>query len=243
MLVYVLGTAQDSGYPQANCYEKCCQEAWINDSLKRFPSSIAIIDQEKKKYWLIDVTPSLKEQLDLIKSFNCSLEGIFITHAHIGHYLGLLELGLEVMNTVYTPVYVMPIMKSFLEMNAPFLQLIKQGNIILNEIEENVPVYLNRNVSILPFKVPHRNEFSETVGYKIKSSKQSIIYIPDIDSWKDWDTDINDLIKNNDIIIIDGTFYKLNELKNRDVSIVSHPSIQESMKKFSKLDKIHRKKV
>ncbi len=103
MLVYVLGTAQDSGYPQAGCYEKCCKDAWSNNSIKRLPSCIAIVNKEQKKYWLLDVTPSLKEQINLIKSFNCDLEGIFITHAHIGHYMGLINFGLEVMNSKKIP--------------------------------------------------------------------------------------------------------------------------------------------
>ena len=77
--------------------------------------------QKDQKYWLIDITPEIKTQIRMIDSFNCSLAGIFITHAHIGHYLGLLELGLEVMNTSRTPVYVMSKMKSFLEKNSSIL--------------------------------------------------------------------------------------------------------------------------
>ena len=117
------------------------------------------------------------------------------------------------------------------------------NNLHLNVLPANCPVEICKDVSITPFQVPHRNEYSETVGYRIQSSRQSVLYIPDIDSWDEWDTDINELIKENDIALLDGTFYDKTELKNRDVSAIPHPSIRESIKKFSALDKMDRKKV
>ena len=155
--------------------------------------------------------------------------GIFLTHAHIGHYAGLLNLGLEVLNLSNIPVYVFPRMKSFLNNNLMFKQLIDNQNIILKNMYDDIDIKLTDNISISSFLVPHRNELSETVGYKIKSNKQSLIYIPDIDSWDEWETDLNDLIKNNDILILDGTFYSKNEIKNRDIEKIPHPSIKDSM--------------
>jgi pyrroloquinoline quinone biosynthesis protein B len=134
-------------------------------------------------------------------------------------------------------------MKSFLEENAPFTQLIKLNNIKLELIEENAVVQLNKNISITPFLVPHRNEFSETVGYSIQSTRKKVLYIPDIDAWDDWEMDINKMIKKHDIAFLDGTFYDKNELKSRNIKDVPHPSIKESIKRFSPLVAIDRKKV
>ena len=130
MLLYVLGTSQDAGYPQVGCKNICCQTVWDNPELKKFPSSIAIINKEDRKYWLIDITPEIKTQIQMIDKFDCSLEGIFITHAHIGHYMGLINLGLEVMNLKNIPVYAMPKMNLFLEKNAPINFLIENNNIV-----------------------------------------------------------------------------------------------------------------
>ena len=91
--------------------------------------------------------------------------------------------------------------------------------------------------------MPHRNEYSETVGYRIRSNHRSILYIPDIDSWDGCDLDFNKLIKENDIAFLDGTFYDKTELAHRDVGTIPHPSIRESIKYFSTLDKMDRKKV
>ena len=134
-------------------------------------------------------------------------------------------------------------MKSYLEENAPFTQLIKLNNIKLKLIEESAAVQLNKNISITPFLVPHRNEFSETVGYSIQSTRKKVLYIPDIDAWDDWEMDINKMIKKHDIAFLDGTFYDKTELKRRNIEDVPHPSIKESIKRFSPLVAIDRKKV
>ena len=240
----VLGTAQDGGYPHTGCSEDCCKEAWKDLNQKRLIASLAVLDGNDG--FLIDITPDFKYQLQLIARHineKPRISGICITHAHLGHYMGLLELGLEAMNTNAIPVYVMPKMKSFLENNAPFTQLLELNNIRLFVLQENCPVDIFKNVKIIPFQVPHRNEFSETVGYSIQSSRQSVLYIPDIDYWDGWDTDINELIKESDIALLDGTFYDKRELKNRDVSAIPHPSIKESINYFSALDKMDRRKV
>ncbi len=123
------------------------------------------------------------------------------------------------------------------------LLLIKLNNIKLQLIKENVAFNLNKNISITPFQVPHRNEFSETIGFKVQSADKSLLYISDIDSWDTWDVDINDLIRNNDILLLDGTFFCDSELPGRNVQDVPHPFIQDSLQKFSLLEEIDRKKV
>ena len=242
--ILTLGTAQDGGYPHTGCREKCCKEAWNNQKLKRLVSSLAIHSGDD--CWLIDITPDFRLQLKMIESkLNgiSHISGIFISHAHFGHYMGLMELGLEVLNTHDIPVYVMPKMKVFLEKNAPFTQLIALNNIKLQAIEENLTLHLNNNLNVSIFNVPHRNEFSETIGFKIQSPDKSLIYISDIDSWDQWDVDINNLIKNNDILLLDGTFYDATELQSRNIENVPHPFIKDSLKKFSLLEEVDRKKV
>ena len=171
------------------------------------------------------------------------IAGIFITHAHVGHYLGLLDLGLEIMNTSNIPVYVMPIMKNFLRDNAPFTQLIDLENIKLKTLKADVKIELKNNLTISPFLVPHRNEFSETIGFQINSKNTSLVYISDIDSWNDWEINILDLIRNTNFSLLDGTFYDSKELENRNMDDVPHPLIKDSLKKFSLLELVDRKKV
>jgi len=242
--ILTLGTAQDGGFPHTGCMNACCVDAWQNPSLKRLIASLAVL--VNNKCWLIDITPDFSLQLNMIQnqsSNTMEIAGIFITHAHIGHYTGLLELGLEVMHTRNIPVYVMPKMKYFLEENAPFTQLIELHNIELVEIKADIALPLNDSISVTPFLVPHRNELSETVGFRIESENTSLIYISDIDSWDDWDVDINHIIRSNDILLLDGTFFSSDELENRNMHEIPHPFIKDSLDRFSLLDRVDRGKV
>ena len=242
--VMVLGVAQDAGYPQMNCKKDCCRAAWENPSLQRNTSCLAILDPTTNDQWIIDATPNIKEQLQLLKSKTGTekINGVLLTHAHIGHYTGLMHLGREVMGTNKTPVFAMPRMKKFLEENGPWNQLVELKNISLQALKSDSTINLNENIKVTPFLVPHRDEFSETVGYKIMINNKSLIFIPDIDKWERWATDINELIQKVDYAFLDATFYKNGEL-SRDMSKISHPFVQESMELFSTLTKTDKKKV
>jgi len=101
---------------------------------------------------------------------------------------------------------------------------------------------LNERIKIKTFLVPHRDEFSETVGYEIIINNKSLIFIPDIDKWEKWETNITDLIKKVDYAFLDATFYKNGELK-RDMSEIPHPFVEESMELFSELSDADKQKV
>ena len=242
--IMVLGVAQDAGYPQMGCEKKCCKKIWKNPKLQKYTSCLAIIDPVSKQQWIIDATPDIKHQINLLENMSGlkSLNGVFLTHAHIGHYTGLMHFGREVMGTESLSVYCMPRMKRFLENNGPWSQLISLDNIYISELNDNVILTLNDRVQIKPFLVPHRDEFSETVGYKITINKRSLIFIPDIDKWNAWGVDIAELIKTVDYAFLDGTFYATGEL-GRDMSTIPHPFVKESMKLFSSLSKNDKQKV
>ena len=189
--VIVLGVAQDGGAPHAACTKECCSIKWNDPNLHNRVSSIGIVDPSTKEVWMIDATPDFTKQLyTLSDNQKYSLKGIFLTHAHIGHYTGLIHLGREVMGAKKVIVNAMPKMKSFLESNGPWSQLVDLENIAINMIGDNEVQMLNENISITPFLVPHRDEFSETVGYKIEGPSKSLIFIPDIDKWNKWKKDI-----------------------------------------------------
>ena len=205
--VVVLGIAQDGGAPHAACEKVCCVDKWNDPSLHNKVSSIGIVDPISNEVWMIDATPDFAEQLHLLTNNNKrELKGIFLTHAHIGHYTGLMHLGREVMGAKSTVVNVMPKMESFLRNNGPWSQLVDLNNISLSGLSDNKKVQLNSRLSIIPFKVPHRDEFSETVGYKIEGPSKSLVFIPDIDKWSKWQTDIVDIVENSDYSLLDGTF-------------------------------------
>ncbi len=243
----VLGIAQDAGYPQAGCEKECCAAYYNGKEEKKFVTCLALVDRPANRYWLIEATPDITAQLKNIQAYlpaaDYSPDGIFITHAHIGHYTGLMQLGREAMGAKDIPVYVMPRMDSFIRNNGPWSQLVTLNNIRLNKLAADSTVKLGQSFSITPIKVPHRDEFSETVGFIIQSDKKKVLFIPDIDKWEKWERDILAEIGNVNIALLDGTFYKNGELPGRDMREVPHPFVEESLQKFSSLPSADKSKV
>ncbi len=241
--VVVLGIAQDGGSPHTGCEQVCCETLWLKKSKEKV-SSVGIIDPQSKLSWIIDATPDFPEQLHIItKEHKTELAGIFLTHAHIGHYTGLLYLGREVLGAKKVPIYCMPRMKQFLETNAPWKQLIELENIVLKKLKNDTELKLSTQLFIEPFLVPHRDEYSETVGFKIMGARSSVTFIPDIDKWNKWDQDISQVIQYTDFALIDGTFFSQSEIPHRDMSEIPHPFITETMNQLYSLKTLHKNKV
>ena len=244
----ILGTAQDGGYPQMGCIKDCCVRAHANDTLKQFVVSLALADFEQKKWWLFEATPDIREQLRHFAEvtnhqFNFLPDGIFITHAHMGHYTGLVQLGREVMNSTSVSVYTLPRLKQFLETNGPWSQLVKLNNITPVELHEETPIGLNDNISVSAFRVPHRDEFSETAGFKIITKEKRYLFIPDIDKWSKWNKDIVSEVKSVDEAYLDASFFSADELTNRKMSEVPHPLVSETMDLFKSENAATKKKI
>ena len=229
--IQVLGIVQDAGYPHIGCEKDCCS---VLSPGEYFVSCLGLVDKTNNKRYLFDATPDIHNQLNLVEKFPNGniVDGIFLTHAHIGHYTGLMYLGREGLGGDNIKVYALKRMVKFLTKNGPWDQLVKLNNISLQTISNNKFVKLSENILVIPIKVPHRDEYSETVGYKIIGKSKKLLFIPDIDKWDEWEKSIVDEVKLVDYAFIDGTFYNGSEL-NRDMSEIPHPSIEETLELFS----------
>ena len=246
--IIVLGTIQDAGSPHMGCEKSCCITLFKNPDPNRKVVSLGLVDPSEKKYWLIEASPDFITQcrdLKTISNFEHakSPDGIFLTHAHIGHYTGLMYLGKESYNSRDVPVFAMTRMKGFLIKNGPWSQLFKINNIKINNINHQEEIKLSNNLSITPFLVPHRDEFSETVGFKINGPKKSILFIPDIDKWGKWNKNLIQEIKKADLALLDGTFYDSKEVNNRNISEIPHPFIIETMDLFKEENNSEKSKI
>jgi pyrroloquinoline quinone biosynthesis protein B len=242
----VLGIAQDAGFPQAGCEKENCMKYWNGKVDARHATSLGLIDHATGEYWLFEATPDLKTQLHAVKQAARSTKnpsGVFLTHAHIGHYSGLMHFGHEVMGASGIPVYAMPRMSSYLENNGPWSQLVNMQNIQLHSLTHDSPTQLNSSIKITPFLVPHRDEYSETVGYKIEGLSKSLIFIPDINKWNIWDRSIVEEVSKVDYAFLDATFYDSSELPGRDMSEIPHPFVEESLTLFKDLPDSEKNKI
>lgn len=234
----VLGTAQDGGIPHMGCFCSNCLRAWKDARFSRFISSMALIDLIENKTIIVDASPDIRAQTKMLydrikpetKQKKYWPDGILLTHAHIGHYTGLMFYGYEAMSTDKLPVYCSQRMYQFLSQNGPWSQLVDKKNIVVTTINPEQKFPITTHISILALQVPHRDEYTDTLGYRVKGPNRSLLYIPDIHNWKIWDRSVIDEVQKVDVALLDGTFFSPEELPSRDLSSIGHPFISDSMK-------------
>ena len=236
----ILGVVQDGGFAHLGNNKTCCD----NVDQNRYVTSILLTNNLNNESYLFDASPDINEQLNFMGDrIKKDLKGIFLTHAHIGHYTGLMYFGREALNSRLINVYAMPRMKKFLEKNGPWSQLVELQNISIKQISNNSKISIDPNVIVQPIEVPHRGEFSETVGYKIYGPNKTLLFIPDIDKWYLWEKSIIDEIKKVDYALIDATFYDSKEVNYRDVSEIPHPFVVESLELFDPIKQKEKNKI
>jgi pyrroloquinoline quinone biosynthesis protein B len=229
-VVRVLGSVQDGGLPHSACDCARCERARSDPASARLVSSLGVIFPAEGLRFLIDATPDIRPQLHALGAVGRRpVDGMLLTHAHIGHYLGLAFFGFEATHAERVPVYCTPELAEFLRTNAPWDQLVRLENIVINELDHGETIELHPDLSVTVVAVPHRDEYADTVGFILQGPERSLLYVPDTDAWAAWDPPLPELLDGIDIAIIDGTFYSLDELPGRDISAVSHPLISDSM--------------
>ncbi len=228
----VLGAAQDGGIPQMGCACAHCVEARRDPALAEDPSSIALVDDRTRQFWLLDLSPALARQYDWLMGALGSgyrLAGAVLTHAHIGHYSGLLSLGREVMNTRAIPVFGSRRMMGFLAANAPFSQLISLGNIEPLVLDPGMPRQLTQDAWFELMPVPHREEFSDMMAVVVRGPRRRLLYCPDTDGWDSWDPPVRDVVASVDVAYLDATFFDSGELPGRTRREIPHPTVEETL--------------
>ena len=242
--VQVLGIAQDGGYPQAGCQRPCCVGAWEHLERRRAVASLGIVDPTSGEGWLIDATPDFPSQLAALQQAGgATLAGICLTHAHIGHYTGLVYLGKEAMATQQLPVYAMPRMQEFLRQQQPWAALCEEQHLQLEKLSDQTPRPLNERIEVMPVVVPHRAEFSETIGLIISGHSRRVLWLPDIDSWDDSQSSLEELLDQVDVAYVDGTFLDGDELVGRSLQDVPHPTVLQTLERLALLPASERAKV
>ena len=239
-LLRVLGTAQDGGVPHAACTCEHCEAARVDPTRRRRVASLGLAGADGRVA-LIDATPDLVDQLAQLGDLRAPpagrvdrtpLDAVFLTHAHMGHYLGLAHLGFEAVSAAGITAYVTASMADFLQDNAPWDRLVSGGSLALSIAPPGQPVAWG-GLSITPVAVPHRREYTDTVGYRIAGPRKTILYIPDCAPWPTWTEPPEPLLQGVDLALLDGTFYSMAELPGRDVAETGHPTMTATMDRFA----------
>jgi pyrroloquinoline quinone biosynthesis protein B len=234
----LLGIAQDGGVPQAGCYCERCALARADPSRREWVACLGLVDHAARQSWLVDATPDLREQLHALHGLapDCPLAGVLLTHAHTGHYAGLIHLGREAWNTRGLPVYASARMADFLRANAPWSQLVTLGNVSLRLLTSGGEVQLSPDLYLTPLRVPHRGEFSDTLAFVVRGPARRLFYCPDIDAWDHWEHDLRRFVAGMDVALLDGTFFSRDELPGRDLGQIPHPLVTDTVKRLAGVD-------
>ena len=246
-VIHVLGTVQDGGSPHIGCDRICCRNLFLRPATDRPVVALGLIDADNGKSFLFEATPDLPTQWHHLQKLSGGKkkwpDGIFLTHAHMGHYSGLMHLGREALGSKGVPVYAMPRMMQFLQENGPWSQLVELKNITLIPLQNGQRVQASEALEIIPIEVPHRDEFSETVGYRIVGPSRAVLFIPDINKWDQWDRLLEDELRQVDRAYLDATFYDVDEVGYRDMAEIPHPFMIETMDLLQDLTQKERSKV
>ena len=238
--IRVLGTVQDGGLPHAGCTCVRCIAARSDPAFKHFVASLALVTPDAKRGWqthLIDATPDITAQIHMLEDVRVFTRGrvdrtpvdsVLLTHAHMGHYFGLARFGFEAVHTRNLPVRLTPRFAAFLHNNGPWSQLVDKHEVRLIETSPGDSYELD-GLRITPITVPHRDEYSDTVGYRIAGPHATVLYVPDTDGWSQWPAPLLDALGDVDVAILDGTFYSMAELPGRDIDKVRHPLMTQTM--------------
>jgi pyrroloquinoline quinone biosynthesis protein B len=236
VFVIVLGTMQDAGLPHIACACGRCTRAREDPRQRRYAAALGLIDAraEPERAWLFDATPDIGEQLHLLAPWLRpdsdrdrlrQPDGIFLTHGHMGHTLGLALLGPEGMNVKALPIYAPPGLVSALHEMALWRPLLSHLSLIA--LAEAEPLRLDLDLVVTPLAVPHRDEVGTgTFAFRIQGPQQTLLYVPDIDRWEAW-AGARQEIAGADVALLDGSFFTRDELGR--IGEVPHPLVPDTL--------------
>ena len=242
----MLGTAQDAGVPQINCFSDNCAAVRSGRRAAPLVACVGLIDHAAGRRFLLDATPDIVAQVGALltptgetppgRSGTVPLEelfhGIFLTHAHIGHYTGLVHLGKESAAPRQLPVYGSQRMCAFLRTNAPWDALVSGSFIGLRPLTAGRRVQVSPSLAVTPFDVVHRAEYTDTLGYLVHGPETTLMYVPDADVWDGWDTPFDNLLRTSDVALIDGAFWSYDELGHRVQADIPHPPVSQTLERL-----------
>ena len=233
----VLGIAQDAGVPHIGCRQERCEVARRDPSRRERVACLGLVDEKEGRRFLIDATPDIASQIESLPSVRPGarpiVDGILLTHAHIGHYTGLMYLGREALGASGVTVWATPRMARFLRENGPWSQLVSLGNVVLEEMAPGREFALTPSLRVTPLLVPHRDELSDTVAFRVRGPSRALLYVPDIDKWERWDGRLAEEAAGADWALLDGTFEDAAEVPGRPLGEIPHPRVGETVARLA----------
>jgi pyrroloquinoline quinone biosynthesis protein B len=234
----VLGIAQDGGVPHLGCDRPCCREARARGTAL-LPACLGIRDLASGRLVLVEATPSVETQIRTwhealgVSRGRAPVDAVLLTHAHIGHYLGLAQFGREAASVSRLPVHASPRLAAFLRGNGPWSQLVTLEQVDLRVFTPGEAFHPVEGLTVIARPVPHRDEFSDTVALTFQGPRATVLFVPDVDAWDRHPGLLDTLLAGVDIAYLDATFYDGRELPDRSLAEIPHPLMVDTMERLA----------
>lgn len=147
MHVLLVGTAAGGGFPQWNCWCRCCRAARSDpeSAWSRTQSSVAI-SSDGCRWFLLNASPDVREQLTRLPSKDVPatvrhvpIEGVLLTDAEIDHSLGIVLLR----EARHLPLYATAAVHSILDDDSRILPVARAfADVPCTELPLDTPVEL-----------------------------------------------------------------------------------------------------
>ena len=203
MEIVVLGSGGAFRLPCPSCHCANCEAARSNPALRRTTTCLWLHDGASI---LLDAGPDLYHQA--LREGIDGLDGIFLTHAHRDH-----ALGLECMETFVRygrQGRAMPVfgaVGALVEVSRQFGYLLHLGLIELHPLEPGRTIEFG-SYRLTPFDVLHHH--IATFGYRVEQGGRAIVHCPDIKALPGDEplehASLPAAMTGADILFIDGTF-------------------------------------
>jgi pyrroloquinoline quinone biosynthesis protein B len=243
--VRILGSAAGGGFPQWNCRCPTCAAARSGGALPRTQSSIAIRGAEGP-WFLANASPDLRQQLEALAAEGTAgvraapVAGVLLTDAEIDHTAGLLLLresgspiqiyGSEQVRRALTDGYpVLRILEDYCGVDWRPLDGRLDGSSL--EVESfpaggDAPRYL-----------PDADV--EAVGLVFREGAAVLTYVPGL---AHLDDDVLARLAASDVVLIDGTFWRDDELallgiSERTAAQMGHVPLSVSLEALARLER------
>ena len=223
-----MGTAAGGGFPQWNCWCRCCQVA-RRDPEAAWPrtQSSAAISSDGRHWFVLNASPDIREQLGRLPSDgipsttrHVPIEGVVLTDAEIDHSLGIVLLR----EARLLPLYTTTSIRSVLESDSKILPVVRAfADVPCTELPLDAPTELRRRdgtasgLLVEAFAVPAGPpQFAlnaapgHTVGLFVREpqSGRACAFVPGCGGL---DSSLLSRLAQADILLFDGTFWSDDE--------------------------------
>jgi pyrroloquinoline quinone biosynthesis protein B len=243
--LFVLGVAQDGGLPHLGCERSCCASARAAGRTLS-PACLGVVDHRSGSLLLVEATPQIERQVAMLQALAAvhdrgrrPVDAVMVSHAHIGHYLGLAFFGREVAATSDLPLFCSDRMAAFLAGNGPWRQLLELGQLRPERIAARAPFEPLPGLQVTAIPVPHRDEYSDTMAFVLRGPDRAVLFVPDVDAWDRAPLLLDELLQGVDLAYIDGTFFDGSELPERNFAEIRHPLITDTMARLADFARAH----